>query len=47
MGNGFDYEFLPGGIGAEAKDILKELGYSEEDMKKLKDEGAINFGNFA
>lgn len=47
MGNGFDYEFLPGGIGAEAKDILKELGYSEEDMKKLKDEGVINFGEFA
>ena len=47
MGNGFDYEFLPGGIGAEAKDILKELGYSEEDMKKFKDEGVINFGEFA
>ena len=47
MGNGFDYEFLPGGIGAEAKDILTELGYSEEDMKRFKDEGVINFGNFA
>lgn len=47
MGNGFDYEFLPGGIGAEAKEILAELGYSEEDMKKLKDEGVINFGDFA
>lgn len=47
MGNGFDYEFLPGGIGAEAKEILAEMGYSEEDMKRLKDEGVINFGDFA
>lgn len=46
MGNGFDYEFLPGGIGAEAKEILGEMGYSEDDMKKLKDDGVINFGEF-
>ena len=46
MGNGFDYEFLPGGIGAEAKDILKEIGYSEADFQKLSDDRIINFGEF-
>ncbi len=46
MGNGFDYEFLPGGIGAEAQEILKEMGYNEDDMKRLKDEGVVNFGEF-
>jgi crotonobetainyl-CoA:carnitine CoA-transferase CaiB-like acyl-CoA transferase len=46
MGNGFDYEFLPGGIGAEAKEILAELGYNEQDMLRLKEEGIINFGEF-
>lgn len=47
MGKGHDYEFLPGGIGAEAKEILKEMGYSEEEMKKLGEDGIVNFGDFA
>ena len=45
MGKGFDYQRIPGGLGAESADVLRDMGYSDADIQKLKEIGAVNFGD--